>query len=116
MARRKHAGQRNSLDALCKRYNIDNSKRTLHGALIDCELLADVYLYMTGGQKKLFEDNIISGHQRKLKKSRDKNKQRHNLLIVEPNTEEQAEHEAFLNHLKERAGQSVWCLEDDSNC
>ena len=53
MARRKHPGQRNSLDALCKRYGIDNSGRDLHGALLDAELLADVYLFMTGGQVTL---------------------------------------------------------------
>ncbi|MFY8272678.1 DNA polymerase III subunit epsilon [Pseudoalteromonas sp. SSDWG2] len=53
MARNMHPGQKNSLDALCRRYDIDNSKRTLHGALLDSEILADVYLAMTGGQKKL---------------------------------------------------------------
>ena len=50
MARKKHPGQRNSLDALCKRYEVDNSQRELHGALLDAEILADVYLLMTGGQ------------------------------------------------------------------
>ncbi len=50
MARKLHPGQRNSLDALCKRYAVDNSKRTFHGALLDAEILADVYLLMTGGQ------------------------------------------------------------------
>ena len=53
MAREKHPGQRNSLDALCKRYHIDNTKRELHGALLDAEILADVYLTMTGGQRAL---------------------------------------------------------------
>ncbi|WP_113906371.1 DNA polymerase III subunit epsilon [Aliidiomarina celeris] len=52
-ARRKFPGQRNSLDALCKRFDIDNSHRTLHGALLDSEILADVYLLLTGGQRKL---------------------------------------------------------------
>lgn len=50
MARQKHPGQRNSLDALCQRYGVDNSQRDLHGALLDAEILADVYLLMTGGQ------------------------------------------------------------------
>lgn len=50
MARERHPGQRNSLDALCDRYEVDNSNRTLHGALLDAELLAEVYLRMTGGQ------------------------------------------------------------------
>lgn len=53
LARRLHPGQRNSLDALCKRYAVDNSQRTLHGALLDAEILADVYLAMTGGQATL---------------------------------------------------------------
>lgn len=57
-ARRKHPGQRNSLDALCKRYGVDNSNRELHGALLDAQLLAEVYLLMTGGQVSL---NIGSG-------------------------------------------------------
>ena len=53
MARERHPGQRNSLDALCKRYGVDNSNRELHGALLDSEILADVYLAMTGGQTTL---------------------------------------------------------------
>ncbi len=53
LARNKHPGQKNNLDALCKRYAVDNSQRDLHGALLDAEILADVYLVMTGGQRKL---------------------------------------------------------------
>jgi DNA polymerase III subunit epsilon len=53
LARELHPGQRNSLDALCKRYNVDNSARELHGALLDARILADVYLAMTGGQGAL---------------------------------------------------------------
>lgn len=53
LARKKHPGQKNNLDALCKRYHVDNSARTFHGALLDAEILADVYLLMTGGQKTL---------------------------------------------------------------
>ena len=53
MARQKHPGQRNNLDALCQRYEVDNSQRDLHGALLDAEILADVYLLMTGGQTNL---------------------------------------------------------------
>lgn len=55
LARKLHPGQRNSLDALCKRYQVDNSNRKLHGALLDAEILAKVYLAMTGGQRKLFD-------------------------------------------------------------
>ncbi|GAB4392887.1 MAG: DNA polymerase III subunit epsilon [Gammaproteobacteria bacterium] len=56
LAREKHPGQKNSLDALCKRYNIDNSSRNLHGALLDAEILGQVYLAMTSGQTSLFMD------------------------------------------------------------
>ncbi|MEM8594250.1 MAG: DNA polymerase III subunit epsilon [Pseudomonadota bacterium] len=59
-ARHKHPGQSNKLDALCKRYDIDNSHRTLHGALLDSEILADVYLMMTGGQVTLVLDESES--------------------------------------------------------
>ena len=112
MARRKHPGQRNSLDALCKRYNVDNSKRTLHGALIDCELLASVYLYMTGGQKKLFEEKIINNQKPALKKSQSKINEQHQLLVIEPSAIEQEAHNAFLDHLKKTAGDALWCLQD----
>ena len=57
LARTLHPGQRNSLDALCKRYNVDNTKRELHGALLDAGILVDVYLAMTGGQSTLALDN-----------------------------------------------------------
>lgn len=56
-ARKKHPGVKNTLDALCKRYHVDNNNRQLHGALLDAELLAYVYLAMTGGQKSLFQEN-----------------------------------------------------------
>jgi len=56
LARELHPGQRNSLDALCKRYGVDNSNRELHGALLDARILADVYLAMTGGQDRLALD------------------------------------------------------------
>lgn len=60
-ARKKHPGQRNSLDALCKRYSIDNSHRELHGALLDAEILADVFLLMTGGQASLLDEEETGG-------------------------------------------------------
>ncbi len=65
MARDLHPGQKNSLDALCRRYEVDNSGRTLHGALLDAEILAEVFLLMTGGQTQLFEINEIGSEQRK---------------------------------------------------
>jgi DNA polymerase-3 subunit epsilon len=67
LARELHPGQRNNLDALCKRYSIDNSNRTVHGALLDAQLLAEVYLAMTGGQSslglQLTEDHVRTGEQ-----------------------------------------------------
>ncbi len=63
LARSLHPGQRNSLDALCKRYEIDNSQRELHGALLDAEILAQVYLAMTSGQESLFIDNVNNAKQ-----------------------------------------------------
>lgn len=69
MARQKHPGQKNNLDALCRRYFIDNSLRSLHGALLDARILADVYLAMTGGQTALSLDD----DSRKTEDSRDVN-------------------------------------------
>ena len=67
MARQKHPGQKNNLNALCKRYMVDNSQRDLHGALLDAEILADVYLMMTGGQTALSlsdkDSSSASGYQ-----------------------------------------------------
>lgn len=62
LARQKHPGQHNSLDALCRRYQVDNSQRDYHGALLDARLLAEVYLAMTGGQGTLFEETQTSFH------------------------------------------------------
>lgn len=61
LARQRHPGQRNSLDALCKRYQVDNSGRSCHGALLDARLLADVYLSMTAGQGSLSLDMVAHG-------------------------------------------------------
>ena len=61
LARRLHPGQRNTLDALCKRYGVDNSGRSLHGALLDAQILADVYLAMTGGQVTLLLGDDAGG-------------------------------------------------------
>lgn len=60
MARKKHPGQRNSLDALCKRYEVNNSHRDLHGALLDAEILAELYLVMTGGQTLLGLESLAA--------------------------------------------------------
>lgn len=64
MARSRHPGQRNNLDALCARYHVDNSQRDLHGALLDAEILADVYLAMTGGQTTFQLGSEVDGDER----------------------------------------------------
>ena len=66
IARRKHPGSPNSLDALCSRYGIDNSRRTKHGALMDAEILAEVYLELCGGRQTAMELAIASGHKKSM--------------------------------------------------
>jgi len=63
LAKKKHPGQRNNLDALCKRYQVDSSDRVFHGALLDAQLLSDVYLLMTSGQKKMDFSEQLHPHQ-----------------------------------------------------
>jgi len=101
LARKMHPGQRNSLDALCERYEVDASKRDVHGALIDSELLARVYLAMTGGQTAMSLDadvappvasvggrNASDGHAGDL-----------NLVVIRATDEEAAAHEAILEKI-----------------
>ena len=95
MARRKHPGQKNSLDALCKRYGVDNTQRTLHGALLDAELLADVYLQMTGGQTHLSlqGEGIAQDPNARVSLAGRATK------VVTASAEELARHEAFMARL-----------------
>ncbi len=101
-AREKHPGQRNSLDALCKRYDVDNTNRQLHGALLDSELLARVYLKMTGGQISLFssELNQLKSQSTTEEVIKRLPAQRDSLLIIAPSFEEQRKHDKILNNLK----------------
>lgn len=111
LARGKHPGQKNNLDALCKRYGVDNSQRDLHGALLDAEILADVYLAMTGGQTALSlggnqskEDGGSTGNEiRRLSAAR-------RPLPVIPATEEEllAHQEKLAAIDKSSGGQCVW--------
>jgi len=106
MARKMFPGQRNSLDALCKRYEIDNSQRTLHGALLDAEILADVYLMMTGGQNSLFADENAVDIEFKPKVF-DEN--RPALPVIKANANELAEHFQRLEAIKKASGgECVW--------
>jgi DNA polymerase-3 subunit epsilon len=112
MARELHPGKRNSLDALCERYEIDNSQRTLHGALLDTELLSEVFLAMTRGQNTLMIEPDAaprvpigeSGRQIERKP----------LLVRQPSTEELAEHERLLAAIdKETKGGCLWLAATD---
>jgi len=110
LARQMHPGQRNSLDALCKRYDIDNSQREKHGALLDAEILADVYLMMTGGQVSLSlggQQEQKQSHQEELVVKLDTN--RPSLLIIEATSAEIEVHEKYLEMIAKSSGDlSVW--------
>lgn len=100
MARRTYPGQPNSLDALCRRLGIDNSNRVLHGALLDSEILADVYLTMTGGQVGL----ELQANQTQKKNIWGSRKSNSSLKIIKANEEELTAHKDFLaNTLKGEA-------------
>ena len=105
MAKDLHPGKRNSLDALCERYQIDNSARTLHGALLDAELLADVYLAMTRGQESLIveaEGAAAGPAESGFDRSRLK------LVVVRAGADEVAAHEAQLAEIDKVSGGALW--------
>ncbi len=106
LAREKHPGQKNSLDALCKRYQVDNAARTLHGALLDAEILADVYLAMTGGQANLLLDEDAQALPGAAVGSR-RSTQRGRLRVIAPSAAEQEAHRRILEIL-ERGGRCLW--------
>lgn len=103
LARRKHPGQKNSLDALCRRYGVDNSARELHGALLDAEILADVYLAMTGGQSSLFGDEDGSRADTVAEAFMRLPEDRPPIPVLQASSEELAAHEAYLDSLDESA-------------
>ena len=104
IAREKHPGQRNSLDALVKRYEIGGYDRELHGALLDSQILGDVYLSMTGGQSTLDFNDVDLSNSRDKDKTDIKNDSPLNLKIIELTDQEVAEHEAYLMRMKEETG------------
>ena len=113
LAREKHPGQRNSLDALCRRYSIDNSQRVLHGALLDAEILSDVYLLLTGGQGGLFdvaEEIKSEDHVDKvINVSATDSQSLSGFLEVKASESEVREHEEFLSFIEERnSNASIW--------
>ncbi len=113
LARQLHPGQKNSLDALCKRYNIDNSHRELHGALLDSQILADVYLAMTGGQSALSFDalNDPSSESREMV-SHQLRTDRERIRVISAEQDELSAHEKVLGTIgKASGGKCVWLRE-----
>lgn len=111
IARKLHPGQRNSLDALCKRYKVDNSSRDFHGGLLDAALLASVYLAMTSEQGSLFtrEDTFKTTTKIDTKRSIDRRQSRAcKLKIIKANSEELAAHEARLDAIAAAGGSVLW--------
>jgi DNA polymerase-3 subunit epsilon len=108
LARQMHPGQRNGLDALCKRYSVDNSHRDLHGALLDADLLLEVYLAMTGGQGALTLDE--AGTTSEVRAASKKAKRPRGTLVVIRATEVELQaHEQRLVALdKSSGGKTVW--------
>jgi len=114
LAREMHPGQRNSLDALCKRYEVDASKRDVHGALIDADLLARVYLAMTGGQTALLLDAETDGGERASTAATARASEPDlKLVVVRASDEEAAAHEAMLEKIR-KSGACVWDSSGDS--
>jgi DNA polymerase III subunit epsilon len=110
-ARKKHPGARNSLDALCKRYGVDNGHRELHGALLDAEILADVYLLMTGGQASLLEEQE-QGTQQAQQTAKRLPAHRPITKVIACTEEELQRHEARLAKIHKASGQQcVWLAE-----
>lgn len=109
LARKMHPGQKNNLDALCKRYYIDNGHRELHGALLDAEILADVYLAMTGGQTRLSLEGSHEEGGHEAEKIRRLSSDRPALRVVKAVESELEEHEARLDAVdKVHGGACVW--------
>ncbi len=107
MAKEMYPGKRNSLDALCDRLGVDNSGRTLHGALLDAELLADVYIYMTRGQDALLVESVEEEVSTRTEDAFDWKSL--DLPVLRANEQELAAHESVLLQLdKASNGQTVW--------
>jgi len=102
LARQKHPGQQNSLDALCRRYHVDNSNRDLHGALLDSELLAQVYLLLTGGQSQLFASSADSSREElNVAEIQRLTQDRAAIKVIAANADELQQHNDFMAQFSE---------------
>lgn len=113
VARELHPGQRNNLDALCKRYAVDNSSRSLHGALLDAEILVDVYLAMTGGQVDLGlslesvtaadvdDGSVMTEHPE--------------ITVLRASPEELEQHQARVQDIEKQSGQCLYLAKNDAS-
>lgn len=117
MARHRHPGQKNSLDALCRRYGVDNSSRDLHGALLDAEILADVFLMMSGGQTALFTAELesSSGDDVSVTTPTRLSLDRPRLKVIVATDSEISAHQKRLDEIARVAGAAVWRDSDESS-
>jgi DNA polymerase-3 subunit epsilon len=114
LARELRPGQRNNLDALCREYGVDNSNRTLHGALLDAGILADVYLAMTGGQAdlglSLDQPAVDSGDETGFIQA-----ERPALRVLRASADELALHRQRLEAISEQAGECLWLEQEEGS-
>lgn len=113
MAKELYPGKRNGLDALCERMGVDNSNRTLHGALLDAQLLAEVYIHLTRGQDALLVDSHAASEQGSAAVKADFSKLE--LIVLQPSEAELAAHEDVLTQIdKASGGKTVWRAKAES--
>lgn len=108
LARKIRPGKKNNLDALCKAYHVDNGHRTFHGALLDSEILADVYLFMTGGQGALGlgHSDESTNHHGETGIIRIKNAP--GLKVIRANADELTKHQLYLDGIEKKSEQVIW--------
>lgn len=111
LARAKHPGQRNSLDALCKRYEVDNTQRQLHGALLDAEILGDVYLVMTSGQESLLLKEEETEDSRRRRRASKLDSNRAAIAVIQATSEELDAHQGRLQEIDNSSEQGCLWLQ-----
>ncbi|WP_428413354.1 exonuclease domain-containing protein, partial [Legionella sp.] len=107
-ARDKFPGQRNSLDALCKRFGIDHFNREFHGALLDAEILAFVYLALTGGQSSLFGEAEETANKNEVQVQEIASLRLANPIVVQALADEIESHQSFIEFLSKKSGINHW--------